>query len=273
MPEGFLAKGFGNTIIKTEMSEVILDIDPFIMKIGHFGLRWFSLFVAVSLAAGLYYFIKNGLKGGLDEDFLYNLAILIVVGGLIGTRAVYVATNWNDYAGNLVEVFRLDHGGMSWHGALLGGGLAAWFYAARKGVSFNLLADLAVPGLTLGYFLGRIGDIFNHDIPGRVLENGLRQPAQVYGALIGLGLLLLHNYMARRKPPAGYLFWNYILYYQIFRGLIEETVRDNPLYLATGPSRPGYSAHPWRPLAAKPSARYRRNEDRTPSIPGPRLEI
>lgn len=210
---------------------MVLDLDPFVFQIGSFGVRWYGFFMAISIAIGFYYLIKHGSRRGLNEDHLYNLAILAVVGGIIGARLIYVATNWGDYAAYPLEIIRIDHGGLSWHGALLGGMLPVWWYGRRRGISFRLIADLAVPGLAVGYMLVRIGNIFNQEIVGRITQLGFdRHPTQIYGSLIGLVLLILHNYLARRRPPDGYLFWSFILWYQVLRGVVEETFRDNPLY-------------------------------------------
>ncbi|HEX6972284.1 MAG TPA: prolipoprotein diacylglyceryl transferase family protein, partial [Limnochordia bacterium] len=57
-----------------------------------------------------------------------------------------------------------------------------------------------------------------------------RHPAQLYGSAIGLVLWAIHTRLSRRHPPAGYLFWSFVLYYSVLRGVIEETFRANPLY-------------------------------------------
>ena len=41
---------------------------------------------------------------------------------------------------------------------------------------------------------------------------------------------MIHNALARRRPPAGYLFWSFVFWYQLIRGFVEETFRANPLY-------------------------------------------
>jgi phosphatidylglycerol---prolipoprotein diacylglyceryl transferase len=94
--------------------------------------------------------------------------------------------------------------------------------------------DLAVPGLAIGYMLVRIANIFNQEILGRpaALFFFEQHPTQIYGSLIGLVSLLIHNYLARTFPAKpGVLFWLFIFYYSLLRGIIEETFRANPLYL------------------------------------------
>lgn len=210
---------------------LVENLDPIAFALGPIEVRWYGLLMALSILIGFYYFRRDGMRLGHDEDFLYNLVFLMVLGGVIGARAIYVATNWSMYAAAPIEIIRIDQGGLSFHGGVIGGGLAAWLYIASKGKRVLQLFDLVVPGLAVGIMLVRIGNIFNQEVLGRPTEIGLeRHPAQLYASILGLVVLLIHNYLARKRPPEGYLMWSFVLYYSLFRGLIEETVRDNPLY-------------------------------------------
>lgn len=220
---------------------MILDLDPYLVRFGDFGIRWYGFFMALSMAAGLYYMLRNGIRRGYTEDYLYSIGLLAIGFGLVGARALYVLTNWNDYATNLAEIPRIDHGGLAWHGGLLGGLLAGFTYVRLKpsgrpaGVARAVweLADLTVPGLALGYMLVRIGNIFNGELIGRVAEMlpFERHPAQIYGSAIGLVLLIIYFRQKRLNPPPGHLFWSFIFYFSVLRGFVEETVRSNPLFL------------------------------------------
>ncbi len=211
---------------------MLLNLDPVLLRLGPVEVRVYGLMMALSVAIGIYFFLKNGRKKGFDEDFLLSLALWVVFGGIIGARLIYVLTNLGDYTGNPLEMVKVWQGGLSFHGGLLGGVVAGLLVIGKKKASFNQLADLTVPGLTIGYTLIRFANIFNQEVLGRPtpLSPFGRHPAQLYGAAIGLVLLLLHNLWARRNPPDGYLFWSFFLYYSILRGIIEETFRANPLF-------------------------------------------
>lgn len=211
-----------------------LGLDPVALQVGPIAIRWYGVFMAISMALGLYYFLRDGRRRGLDEDDLYNIAIAAFVGGLVGARAVYVLTNWGDYAAAPWEILRVDHGGLSFHGAIVGGGLGSWLYARRRGIPFHRYADLAVPGIGIGIVLVRIGNLFNGEVLGRPTELWPwgRHPAQLYGSAVGLVVLAVHNLLARRPGlPEGTLFWAFALVYTVLRGFVEETFRDNPLYV------------------------------------------
>src|SRR5690606_38217739 len=104
------------------------------------------------------------------DDFIYNLVFIVVLGGIFGARAVYVLTNWSAYQGAWIEMIRIDHGGLSFHGGVIGGALTGGLYVARRNYSFNELADLAVPGLAIGIALVRIANLINGEVLGRTME-------------------------------------------------------------------------------------------------------
>lgn len=93
------------------------------------------------------------------------LSLILV--GLIGARLYYVLYAWSYYHNHLVEIVQLWQGGLAIHGTLIGGGLAAWWYARRHRLSFLLLIDLAVPAMALGQAIGRWGNYFNQELFGR----------------------------------------------------------------------------------------------------------
>ncbi len=210
----------------------IEDVSPVIFEIGPLTVRWYGLMFAISILTGFYYLRKHGLKKGFNEDILFTLFFLIIVFLVIGARAVFVATNWSHFMENPHLIIRIDQGGLAFHGGLLGGILSTWVYCKVKKLNWWALADLAVPGIAIGIALVRVANIFNQEILGREAAMFFfeRHPTQIYGSLIGIILLLFHNYLARRpdiKP--GYLFWIFVLGYTLLRALIEETFRENPL--------------------------------------------
>src|SRR5690606_12351323 len=100
---------------------VILDLDPVIFQLGPFALRWYGMFMAISIAAGFYYFLRDAMRLGHDPDFIYNAALIALIAGIAGARLVYVATNWDLYATFPWAILRIDHGGLSFHGGTIGG--------------------------------------------------------------------------------------------------------------------------------------------------------
>ncbi len=210
----------------------IENISPIIFTIGPLAVRWYGLMFAISVLVGFYYMRKYGEKKGFNEDFIFNVFIILIISLILGARVVYVLANLSYFLERPELIIRIDRGGLAFHGGLIGGVLSTWLYCRAKKANWYALADLAVPGIATGIMLVRIANIFNQEILGRPAELFAfdRHPAQVYGSLIGLILILLHNYLARKpniKP--GFLFWNFVLGYTVLRGFFEETFREMPL--------------------------------------------
>lgn len=211
----------------------IPGINPYVFHIGPFGVRWYGFFMAISMAVAIFFFVRFGRRRGLSEDFLYNVSLAGIVSGIVGARLMYVLTNPEYFLQFPSEIIRVDHGGLSIHGALLGGVLGVAAYARRYRVPVSPLLDWAVPGVAVGIALVRIGNIFNREILGHpaAVLGGARHPAQLYGSAIGLLVLALYVYQSRRETPDGYRFWSFLAAYTALRGAVEETFRDNPLYV------------------------------------------
>jgi len=211
----------------------IPSISPYAFKIGPIAVHWYGIFMAISIAAGAYYLYVKSKELNYDEDFLLNLLMIVVISGIVGARLMFVLANDIDwFYKDPIQILKIYEGGLSWHGAVLGGFLAGLYYCRKKNVRINPLEDYAVIGLAIGNMLVRIGNIFNQEVLGRQTDFAFgRWPAQLVGVAMGLILLIRYFYIARKHMPYGYQFWSFIFYYQLMRGLIEETVRDNPLFL------------------------------------------
>lgn len=211
----------------------IPGISPFMFQIGPIAVRWYGFFMAVSIAIGFVYMYRQGRRLRLSEDFIYNIAIVAVLAGIVGARLVYVLTNLDYFTQFPAQIIRLDMGGLSFHGGILGGVLAAWWYAARNRVPMAPLLDLAVPGIATGILLVRIGNVFNREILGFTAEvlGGARHPAQLYGSAIGLVLLLIFWYQTRWNAPDGYRFWSAVLWYSVLRFINEFFRVENPHFI------------------------------------------
>ncbi len=208
----------------------IPGINPYIVHIGSFGIRWYGFFMAVSMAIGIWYMVRR-LSAQLGEDFVYNLALVAIVCGVVGARLVFVFTNPVYYIHFPVQIFEVYLGGLSIHGALGGGVLGAWWYCRRNKKPLWPVLDATVYGICWGIMLVRIGNIFNQEILGHHSAFWFgRQPAQIYEMI--MGAILLYSFLrnSRTNPADGFLFWNFFLWYTVMR-FITEAFRANPTYL------------------------------------------
>jgi phosphatidylglycerol:prolipoprotein diacylglycerol transferase len=212
---------------------MLLELSPYAFKIGPISVHWYGVFMAISFLIGAYYLYKMGKTSGIDEDFLLNLAMIVIIAGVVGARLMFVLTNHPEwFITDPLQVIKTWEGGLSWHGALLGGLLAGWPYCKKKNINPNMIADLTVVGLSFGYIIVRVGNIFNQEVLGRMTAFSFgRWPAQLVGSSIGIILLLRFLFLRKKDLPAGYQFWSFLWYHQLLRAVLEETVRENPLFI------------------------------------------
>ncbi|EAU68451.1 prolipoprotein diacylglyceryl transferase [Stigmatella aurantiaca] len=96
------------------------------------------------------------LEGPRRREQVLDLALWVLIGGLVGSRLLFILVNWKDYAGNWTSIFSLG-GGLVFYGGLIGAAGAAYAFSRVHGLDFLRLADLAMPTVSLGQALGRLG--------------------------------------------------------------------------------------------------------------------
>lgn len=210
------------------------QLNPVAIHIGPLAVHWYGIFMILAILGGSWYLVERGRELGEDPDWLTSITFWTVVAGVVGARLVFVLANdpqwiWQDP----MQTLRVWQGGLAFDGAVGLGILALWYQLRKKPLVFNHLADWTVPGIALGIFMVRIGNIFNHEVLGRMTELGFgRWPEQLWGSFIGVFLITRYFWLERNRPvPPGYQFWSAMFYYALLRGVIGETTRDNPLYL------------------------------------------
>ena len=149
-------------------------IDPIIVELGPFALRWYGLMYLLAFAA--FYLLGKTRAGdrGFTSADVSDLVFYGVAGVVLGGRAGFAFVYGFD---RLIQdplwLFRIWEGGMSFHGGLLGAIGAMWLQARVKGRSFLEVADFGAPLVPLGLGFGRLGNFINTELPGRVTESAL----------------------------------------------------------------------------------------------------
>ena len=214
----------------------INNFDPVAFQIMSFEIRWYSLAYILGIIIGWILckkiFIKNLDINQKFDDYITYLIIGIIIGGRLGYVLFY---NFNYYINNIVDIFKIWQGGMSFHGGLLGILVASIFFAKKNNQDAFVYTDLVSLVAPIGIFFGRLANFINSELYGKVTEvpwavtfvqvdNLLRHPSQLYEAIfegIILFIILLHfrnkNFLA--KP--GLISGLFLIFYSVFRFCIE----------------------------------------------------
>ena len=214
----------------------INNFDPVAFQIMSFEIRWYSLAYILGIIIGWILckkiFIKNLDINQKFDDYITYLIIGIIIGGRLGYVLFY---NFNYYINNIVDIFKIWQGGMSFHGGLLGILVASIFFAKKNNQDAFVYTDLVSLVAPIGIFFGRLANFINSELYGKVTEvpwavtfvqvdNLSRHPSQLYEAIfegIILFILLLYfrnkNFLA--KP--GLISGLFLIFYSVFRFCIE----------------------------------------------------
>ncbi len=208
--------------------------------------HWYGFLIALGVIAGLYvseYLFNRELsaeKKKTDAVFFWQLVPFVIVGGLIGSRAWHVATDFQLYAGHLQDVFAVWNGGLSIIGTLIGAAFSffLFFKLNPQWTKYErTVLDVSVFGLALGQAIGRIGNYINEELYGLPthlpwgipIDLGHRLPGYesytIFHPLFAYEALLLLLFMAVAwelhknvlKIGSGLLFVFYIVYYSWIR--------------------------------------------------------
>lgn len=238
------------------LSPEIFSLGPFQvgdMTLGPFALRWYALAYIAGLILGWRYMVglirKPALwKGGKApaselqlDDFLFWATLGVILGGRLGYVLFYKPDMiWK----NPMEIPAIWHGGMSFHGGLIGVALAIVFFSRRHKVPLLSLGDLVAAAAPIGLFFGRLANFVNAELYGRattvpwavefpqkdafgqiVSYTEPRHPSQLYeSALEGLLLFFILRYAVNQRltlQKPGLTAGLFLLGYGVFRFLVE----------------------------------------------------
>jgi phosphatidylglycerol:prolipoprotein diacylglycerol transferase len=218
---------------------MIHNLNPILLNIGPFPIRWYSLAYIAGIVLGLFYmkFLakKSGLK--LPSKFFDNLFCAVVIGIIIGGRLGHVLFYHPlEYLHDPIEIFKTWNGGMSFHGGAIGAILGIIWAGKHHKINFWKILDLAACASPIGIFFGRIANFINGELFGKVtslpwgvvFENTgggpmKRHPSQIYEAL-GEGALLfivMNLFFFKFYKVPRSLSALFCIFYAIFRFGIE----------------------------------------------------
>lgn len=225
------------------MAIVIEPISPVAFSVLGLDIRWYALAYIAGFIIG--YFVFKYLAARRDSGIqiskkqMDDLLTYVILGVILGGRLGYVLFyNLAFFLAHPIEIFAVWHGGMSFHGGLIGV-IVATFLAARK-MKINpwrMLDLMAVVG-PIGLFFGRIANFINMEVMGRpttrpwgVLFAGTgdvipRHPSPLYeaateGLLLFIIMFCLYRFTGLRRRP-GALAGMLGMLYAVFRIFCEQ---------------------------------------------------
>ena len=214
----------------------INNFDPVAFQIMSFEIRWYSLAYILGIVIGWILckkiFIKKSDISEKFDDYITYLIIGIILGGRLGYIIFY---NFSYYSENILDIFKIWQGGMSFHGGLLGVIASSYIFAKKNNQNIFSYLDQVSLVAPIGIFFGRLANFINSelygtttDVPWSVIfikvDNLSRHPSQLYEAILeGIILFLILIYFINKnylKKP-GLISGLFLIYYSLFRFFVE----------------------------------------------------
>ncbi len=213
-----------------------VNIDPILVELGPIKVSWYGFMYVLGFFAS-YLLVRRQMKKknfGISKMEVENLYFYLILGLMVGARLGYVLFyDLKMYLSDPLEVFAIWHGGMSFHGGLIGVLIVGILFSWRNKKSFWRIADLIIVTVPIGLGLGRIGNFINGELYGRVTQVpwGMifqkdgplpRHPSQLYESALEGGVLFLALWLMKgKKLPAGGLLAIFLSLYGLFRFFLE----------------------------------------------------
>ena len=234
------------------MAITINPISPVAFSVFGLDVRWYALAYVAAFIIGYFMFRylmrRPDAQITLSRRQLDDLLTAVIFGVIIGGRLGYVLLyNLPFFLAHPLEIFAVWHGGMSFHGGLIGVIAAVLLFARHQtrcgdlsgttyDAGFRILDILAVV-TPIGLFFGRIANFINMEVMGRPTDvpwavvfagqtNIPRHPSPLYeaateGILLFIIMYCLYRFTNLRRYP-GALGGMLGMLYAVFRILCEQ---------------------------------------------------
>ena len=217
------------------------NINPVLLEIGPLQVRYYGLLYALGfiIAYFLIAYLAKRKKLWITKEDVADFLVYEIIGIVAGARLVYVLVyNSLFYFQNPLEIIAVWHGGLSFHGGLIGAVIGSYLFCKKKKIDFYDLADIVVLPVALALALGRLGNFMNAELYGRItdvpwcidysknqfiqnLPSGCRHPAQIYASIKDMVIFAVLWSIKDKKMKKGFMFWSFITLYGLSRTIVE----------------------------------------------------
>lgn len=188
------------------------NINPELIAIGPFHIRWYGLFFSMAFLASFCVMFWIFSRERKSEDLLIKLFLYIFIAVVAGARlghCLFYEPGY--YLAHPLDILKVWKGGLASHGAAAGIIIALLLYARyTAGISFFWVADRLCIIVPLAASFVRLGNFANSEIlgvpttvPWAVIFSRVdpipRHPVQLYEALTYLIIFIIMIVLYRRE--------------------------------------------------------------------------
>lgn len=233
------------------------------IMIGNFRIAYYGMIIGAGFILAMLLVEHIAKERGYDPDLYWDFFVYIIIFGIIGSRAYYVACEWDYYSAHPEKILSTREGGLAIYGGIIAVVLALFVFCRIKKQNPLAMLDTLIPGLLLGQIMGRWGNFFNCEAFGGYTDNlfamrirkAIVNPSMIDEDLLShlvtaegteyiqvhptflyesawnfMTLLFILWYGKKKRKADGECFFLYMICYGIGRYLIEG-LRTDSLYI------------------------------------------
>lgn len=146
-----------------------LGLNPNIVTIGWFSLKWYSISYIAGILVGWWYLLRLVAQPGAPmarrhaDDLVFYATLGIILGGRLGYVLFYAPEMFS----HPIEILFLWKGGMSFHGGVIGTSLGIIWFARQQKLDWLRIHDYLACSVPFGLFFGRIANFINGELWGK----------------------------------------------------------------------------------------------------------
>ena len=159
-----------NMMIRFPGIPLSFDHVPRSFRILGFEVTIFGLLLAASLIIALIIITTGAKRRGVSPNQCLGGAFFAIIGGVVGSRALYVGLHWSEYGMDWMRILNTRDGGMTFYGAVAGSMLFLGLFSLISGSSFLESADILAIGGCFCQAVVRWGDFFNREAFGEYTD-------------------------------------------------------------------------------------------------------
>lgn len=223
---------------------------PYISVFG-FPVYYYGIILALAILAGVLTANWVSIKEYFICNVIPEIATSVIIGGIVGARLYYCLLNSAIYIKNPLEIFMIREGGLSIHGAILGGAIILIYQAKKHNIEFLKLCDICTMGLPIAQAIGRWGNFFNSEAfglptdlpwkmfisqpyrPDKFFSYEYFHPTFLYESILNLIIfVILYKFILKKyKENYGIITASYLILYSLVRIFTEYLRVDCVKYI------------------------------------------
>jgi prolipoprotein diacylglyceryl transferase len=138
-----------------------------VIDVGPLPIHFYGLMLAIGVLVAAKVTERRWRRMGGDPALVGEIALWVVVAGVIGARVYHLFTGYDWDEEGIVGTLKIWEGGLSIWGAVGGGFIAVLVLARTRRFDLLAMCDAIAPGLALAQAIGRWGNWFNQELFGR----------------------------------------------------------------------------------------------------------